>query len=185
VRALVARVVSQHEARLRIWPAAQLVHHAYRGGFLEHILQIARVGIMLAETYGADRDIVIAGALLHDIGKLQELSYETTTSYSREGNLLGHIAIGLVMVREAAQAIPDFPETLRTQIEHLVLSHHGSYEFGSPVEPMTVEAFILSAADELDAKINQVRQAISDDTGEGEFTGYQHRLGRILYKGGA
>jgi 3'-5' exoribonuclease len=183
LRALLERVVGEHEARLRIWPAAQVVHHAYRGGFLEHILQIARVATMLADAYQANRDIVIAGALLHDIGKLQELAYETATSYSREGNLLGHISLGLVMVRDASRAIPDFPPELLTRIEHIVLSHHGSMGFGSPVEPMTVEAFILSMADDLDAKVNQVRQAISEDTGEGEFTAYHSRLGRVFYKG--
>jgi 3'-5' exoribonuclease len=183
LRALLERVVGEHEAQLRIWPAAQLVHHAYRGGFLEHILQIARVATMLADAYQANRDVVIAGALLHDIGKLQELTYETATSYSREGNLLGHISLGLIMVRDASRVIPDFPPELLTRIEHIVLSHHGSMEFGSPVEPMTVEAFILSMADDLDAKVNQVRLAISEDTGEGEFTAYHSRLGRALYKG--
>lgn len=183
VRALLERLAATHESKLRIWPAAQLVHHAYRGGFLEHILQIARVAGQLADAYRANRDIVIAGAILHDIGKLQELSYEVATSYSREGNLIGHIGLGLIMVREATGAIPGFPEALRAQIEHIVLSHHGERELGSPVEPMTVEAFILSMADDLDAKINQIRQHLAEDTGEGEFTGYHHRLGRVLYKG--
>jgi len=183
VRALLERIAAAHEARLRVWPAAQLVHHAYRGGFLEHILQIARVASTLADAYQANRDIVIAGAILHDIGKLQELSYETATSYSREGNLIGHIALGLVMVREAAGAIPGFPDGLRAQIEHIVVSHHGSLEFGSPVEPMTIEALIMSMADDLDATINQIRQHLAEDTGEGEFTGYHHRLGRVFYKG--
>jgi 3'-5' exoribonuclease len=141
------------------------------------------VATALADAYQANRDVVIAGALLHDIGKLQELTYETATSYSREGNLLGHISLGLIMVRDASRAIPDFPPELLAQIEHIVLSHHGSMDFGSPVEPMTVEAFILSMADDLDAKINQVRQAITDDTGEGEFTAYHPRIGRVLYKG--
>ena len=111
------------------------------------------------------------------------MSYETATSYSREGNLIGHIALGLVMVRDAVTAIPDFPDALRTQIEHIVVSHHGSQEFGSPVEPATVEAFILSMVDDLDAKLNQIRQHIAEDTGDGEFTGFHHRLGRVLYKG--
>jgi 3'-5' exoribonuclease len=183
VRALLERLTSAHEAQLRVWPAAQLVHHAYRGGFLEHILQIARVGTLVADAYQANRDIVVAGAILHDIGKLQELSYETATSYSREGNLIGHIALGLVMVREAAAGIPGFPAALRSQVEHIVVSHHGSLEFGSPVQPMTIEAFILSMVDDLDAKMNQIRQAMAEDTGEGEFTGFHHRLGRVFFKG--
>jgi len=150
--ALLERMAREHEAQLRIWPAAQTIHHAYRGGYLEHVLQIARVAARLADAYGADPDMLTAGAVLHDIGKLQELSYDGATSYSRDGRLLGHIAIGLVMVREAARQIPDFPPALLTEIEHIVLSHHGSMDLGSPVEPMTIEAFILSAVDDLDAK---------------------------------
>jgi 3'-5' exoribonuclease len=183
VRQIVERIVAENEATLRIWPAAQTVHHAYRGGYLEHILQIARVVAMLADVYRADVDIVIAGALLHDIGKLQELHYDNATTYSREGYMLGHISLGMVIVRDAARAIAGFPQPLLTQIEHLVLSHHGSMEYGSPVEPMTVEAFILSMADDLDAKIHQVRSAVADDLGDGEFTGFHHRFGRVLYKG--
>ncbi len=183
VRALLERLAREHETKLRVWPAAQTVHHAYRGGFLEHVLKIAQVAEALADAYGANRDVVIAGAILHDIGKLQELQYDHATVYSREGNLVGHIALGLVMVQNAAAAVPGFPPALLAEIAHIVVSHHGSTEFGSPVEPMTVEAFILSMADDLDAKIHQVRQAIQDDTGDGEFTGYHPRLGRVLYKG--
>jgi 3'-5' exoribonuclease len=183
VRQLLERVVRDNEPRLRLWPAAQIVHHAYRGGFLEHVLAVARVALPVAEVYGANRDVVTAGAILHDIGKLQELDYDLSASYSREGNLVGHIALGLVMVRSATAAIEGFPELLRTQIEHLVVSHHGQKQFGSPVEPMTVEALILSAADDLDAKINQVRQALQDAETDGEFTAYHARLGRVLWKG--
>jgi 3'-5' exoribonuclease len=185
VKALLERIVSAHEARLRVWPAAQTLHHAYRGGFLEHVLQMAAVGGMLAKAYGADADLVFAGVVLHDIGKLQELDYDLSTRYSRDGRLIGHIVLGAAIVREAAQAIEGFPPGLLTQIEHLVLSHHGHLEYGSPVVPMTVEAFILSFADDLDARINMVRQAIRDDAGDGEFTGYHKRLDRVLWKGRA
>jgi 3'-5' exoribonuclease len=182
-RQLLERVVSSNEARLRVWPAAQSLHHAYRGGFLEHVLQMATVVDMLADVYQADRDTLLAGALLHDIGKLQELDYDLATSYSREGRLLGHITLGSTLVRDAAQGIEGFPPELLTGIQHLILSHHGCLEYGSPVTPMTVEAFILSSVDDLDAKINMVRQAIRDDTGDGEFTGYHSRLERAFWKG--
>lgn len=185
VKRLLQDVVAAHEAKLRVWPAAQTLHHAYRAGFLEHVLQMAAVGEMVAKAYGADADLVLAGVVLHDIGKLQELDYELATSYSREGRLIGHIVLGSAVVRDAALAIEGFPPALLTQIQHLVLSHHGCLEYGSPVVPMTVEAFILSFADELDSKINMVRQALSDDPGEGEFTGYHKRLERVLWKGPA
>jgi 3'-5' exoribonuclease len=183
VRQLLERVVADHEPRLRVWPAAMSVHHAYRSGFLEHVLKVTDVARALARAYGADVDVVTAGALLHDIGKLRELEYDTATTYTREGNLLGHITIGALLVREAAAAIPGFPEALRTHIEHLVLSHHGERELGSPVVPMTAEAFIVAMADDLDAKLNQVRRAIAADAGEGEFTPYHGRLDRKLWKG--
>jgi 3'-5' exoribonuclease len=183
IKALVERVAHTYEAQLRMWPAAQIIHHAYRGGFLEHILTMARVGLSLAREYGAEADLVVAGALLHDIGKLKELDYDTATSYSRDGRLVGHITLGVLMVRDAAGEIAGFPSDLLTEIEHLILSHHGSTDLGSPVEPMTVEAFILAMVDNLDATINQVRQAIQDDPGDAEFTTYHRRLGRVLWKG--
>jgi 3'-5' exoribonuclease len=183
LRELLERVTCASEARLRIWPAAQTLHHAYRAGFLEHVLKVAEVGDWLARTYHADADLVFAGAVLHDIGKLQELDYTFAASYSRDGRLMGHIALGTILVREAAAAMPGFPPLLLTQVEHLVLSHHGCLEFGSPVVPQTVEAFILSFADDLDAKVNMVRHAIQDDTGDAEFTGYHSRLERVLWKG--
>ena len=182
VRELLQRMMSQHADKLRIWPAAQTVHHAYRSGFLEHILSVARSALMLGASYAANKDLLTAGAILHDIGKLEELEYDRTTSYTREGNLVGHVALGVMMVRAAIAAVPDFPDILRTQIEHLIVSHHGRKEFGAPVEPMTIEAMILSAADDLDAKINQVTQAIAED-GDGEFTAYHQRLGRVLWRG--
>ena len=184
LRVLLNRIVLDNEAQLRIWPAAQQIHHAYRSGFLEHITKMAEVGRFLARAYNANEDLVLAGVVLHDIGKLQELSYESgATSYSRDGNLVGHIALGLMLVRESANSISGFPVELRAQLEHLIASHHGTREHGSPVEPKTVEAFIVAAVDELDATLNQVRRAIRDDVGEEEFTAWQKRLGRVLYKG--
>lgn len=182
VRELLTRITRDHEAKLRVWPAALTVHHAYRGGFLEHVLSVARVALMLGTAYGANKDLLTAGALLHDIGKLEELEFDRSTRYTREGNLVGHVTLGVVMVRAAMSGIPEFPDALRTHIEHLVVSHHGRREFGAPVEPMTVEAMILAAADDLDAKINQMQSALAEE-GEGEFTAYHARLGRILWRG--
>jgi 3'-5' exoribonuclease len=182
VQSLLRRIVADHGERLRIWPAAQTVHHAYRSGLLEHVLQVAKVAHGLALAYDADTDLVFAGALLHDIGKLFEIDYVRVGSYSFEGNLVGHIPLGLMLVREAAAGLPSLSMRTRTLIEHLVASHHGSHEFGSPVEPKTIEAFILAAADELDAKIHQVRRAVAEDGGDGEFTSYHRRLDRVLLK---
>lgn len=184
IRVLLNRVVSDHEAALREWPAAQTIHHAYRGGLLEHKLKMAETGRFLARAYEANEDLVLAGVLLHDIGKLQELQYEPgATSYTRDGNLVGHIGLGLILVRETINGISGFPDHLRAQLEHLIVSHHGTREHGSPVEPKTIEAFILSMVDELDTRIHQVRRAIRDDGGDEEFTAWHKRLGRVFYKG--
>jgi 3'-5' exoribonuclease len=184
IRVLLNRVVADHAAELKEWPAARQIHHAYRGGLLEHKLKMAQSARVLARAYDADEDLVFAGVMLHDIGKLQELRYEPGgASYTRDGNLIGHIALGLLLVREAIKAISGFPDDLRAHIEHLIVSHHGSREHGSPVEPKTVEAFILAAVDELDSRINQVRRAISEDQSGDEFTAWHKRLGRVLYKG--
>lgn len=183
LRVLLARIVTDHAEQLKIWPAAQSIHHAYRGGLLEHILKMAEVGRQVSRAYDANDNLVFAGIVLHDIGKLQELAYEAgSASYTRDGNLVGHIALGLMLVRETANGIAGFPLDLRAQVEHIVASHHGSKEHGSPVEPKTLEGFIVAAVDELDAKVNQVRRAITEDPTDGEFTAWSKRLGRVLYK---
>lgn len=184
LRVFLLRLLTDHEAALREWPAAQTVHHAYRGGLLEHVLSMATAGKALAAHYGAREDLLVAGAIIHDIGKLQELAYDNgAISYTRDGNLIGHIALGLVMVREAAKGVSGFPDDLRAELEHLVVSHHGARDKGSPVEPKSVEAFILSAVDDLDAKLHQVRSALGEGSAEAEFTGWHRRFGRVLYRG--
>jgi 3'-5' exoribonuclease len=186
IRVLLNRITADHEAELREWPAAQTIHHAYRGGLLEHKLKMAETGRFLARAYEVNEDIVLAGVLLHDIGKLQELRYEPgATGYTRDGNLVGHIGLGLIMVREAITSISGFPDDLRAQIEHLIVSHHGTRDHGSPVEPRTIEAFILAMVDELDTRIHQVRRAIREDASSEEFTAWHKRLGRVFYKGSA
>ena len=182
VRSLLVAIVDEHAERLRVWPAARRVHHAYRSGLLEHVLKIMDIAVFLADAYGARRDLVIAGALLHDIGKLEELTYGTTVDYSLAGTLVGHIVIGADMVRKAIARIPDFPAELALEIEHLILSHHGSKELGSPVSPVTVEALILATADDFDAKMHQVFRHIADDDSEGRFTTYHRNLERVFLK---
>lgn len=182
IRRLLERVLDRHGDRLRVWPAARQVHHAYRGGLLEHVLKIMEIGIGLGESYGLRRDVIIAGALLHDIGKLEELTYDPAIDYSVEGNLIGHIVIGARMLRDLARDDHELPADLVAELEHLILSHHGSKELGSPVKPMTPEAFVLAAADDLDAKLQQVRQHLSDDSSPGRFTVYHRYLERVLLK---
>jgi len=181
---LLADILMPREAKLRIWPAAVTVHHAYPGGLLDHILKVADTCEALGAAYGADRDLLFAGAVLHDIAKLDELTTGETTTYSRDGNLIGHVTLGVIVARESITRLEGFPDDLRAQLEHLIVSHHGSRQLGSPVEPMTIEALILSAADDLDAKIDQVRRHVADDEGEGEFTAFHPRLRRAFLKPG-
>ncbi len=168
-------------------PAAKGIHHAYIGGLLEHSLSVAKVADFLAQHYaGVDRSMLLAGALLHDIGKLQELQMDGgLVDYTVRGRLKGHLVIGSEMVAQAAGKIRDFPGELLEQLQHLILSHHGRQEFGSPAVPMTVEAFILSFLDDLDAKMNiteQLRRKM--DKAAMGWTDYQRSLERYLYLGG-
>lgn len=165
-------------------PAAKGIHHAYIGGLLEHTLSVAQIADLLSTHYqGIDRSLLLAGALLHDIGKLLELVIDRgVVNYTNKGRLKGHLVMGSEMVGEAAAEIEDFPEHRLEQMQHLILSHHGRQEFGSPVVPMTVEAFLLSFLDDLDAKMNvteQLRNKI--DGGEMEWTDYQRSLERFLF----
>lgn len=168
-------------------PAAKGIHHAYVGGLLEHSLSVARIADFLAIHYeGIDRCLLITGALLHDIGKLEELKLEKgLVDYTVAGRLKGHLVIGSEMVAREAGRIRDFPIELLEQVQHLILSHHGRQEFGSPSVPMTVEAFMLSFLDDLDAKMNiteQLRRKM--DSQEMGWTEYQRSLERFLYLGG-
>lgn len=182
LRNMLTALAAEWEPKLRIWPAARQVHHAYRGGLLEHILKIMEIGTLLADAYRLRRDLVIAGALLHDIGKLRELSYDIAADYTTEGNLIGHIVIGTEILREAVARHPGIPRLMAIELEHMILSHHGQKELGSPVTPMTPEAFVLAAADDLDAKMHQIRRHIATDATAGRFTAYHRHLGRVLLK---
>jgi 3'-5' exoribonuclease len=168
-------------------PAAKGIHHAYIGGLLEHSLSVAKIAVFLANHYeGVDRSLLLAGALLHDIGKLEELKMKNgLVEYTVQGRLKGHLVIGSEMVAQVAGNILDFPEELLEQLQHLILSHHGRQEFGSPTVPMTVEAFLISFLDDLDAKMNiteQLRRKMDNE--EKSWTDYQRSLERYLYLGG-
>lgn len=152
------------------YPAAVTVHHAYLGGLLFHSLSICSMALKVQEQYTyLSKDYLIAGSLLHDIGKTKELSSSKTPNYTTEGNLLGHISLGAMMVYEQGVKMGVDKEKLDVLV-HMILAHHGEYEFGSPKLPMTAEAYVLHTLDDLDAKLECLRAAY-DKTQEGEFTG--------------
>jgi 3'-5' exoribonuclease len=175
----------ENVARLyKIAPAAKTIHHACRGGLLEHVLSLCSLARLAARHYSdLDLDLLLTGAVLHDIGKLEELSYDRSFGYSTEGQLLGHIVLSLRLVGQNVDRIPNFPAKLRTLIEHLIISHHGELEFGSPKIPLFPEALLLHLLDNLDSKMNAMRTILKRDSrGEGEFTGWVASLERVLLR---
>jgi 3'-5' exoribonuclease len=170
--------------RYRRAPAAKQIHHAYLGGLLEHVLSLCALARLTAGHYeNLDCDLLVAGVVLHDIGKIYELNYERGFSYSNDGQLVGHIAIALRMVNEKLRGLPDFPPLLRSLVEHMILSHHGQLEFGSPKLPQFPEALLLHYIDDLDSKMACMRSLIERDRQvEGCFTTYNAALARPALK---
>src|SRR5579864_3445158 len=168
----------------RTAPAAKHVHHAYLGGLIEHVLSVCHLCQVAAAHYNfVDLDLLLTGAVLHDIGKVAELTYERSFGYSAEGQLLGHIVIGLRLLNEKLQRFPDFPAKLRVLVEHMIVSHHGELEFGSPKVPLFPEALLLHHLDNLDSKMECMRSMIARDRHvEGCWTGYNASLERSLLK---
>ena len=170
--------------RFKQAPAAKSLHHAWLGGLLEHTLSLCKLCRLVSQHYeGLDYDLLLTGAVLHDIGKTQELSYARSFSYTSEGQLLGHMILELDLVNQKIAQIEEFPAELKMLIQHMIISHHGEYEFGSPKLPMFPEALVLHCLDNLDSKLEAMRMVLKSDPNiEGEWTGYNHMFGRPLFK---
>lgn len=171
-------------------PAGVRVHHAYVGGLLEHVVTLLDAADRLAPLYPAlDRDLLLMGVFLHDAGKVRELSYGRGFAYTDEGQLVGHLIIGVEMLNEKAAQVPDltgepFPAELLLRLKHMIVSHHGSYEFGSPKLPMTPEAIALHYLDNFDAKVHSFTRDIGEDRNAGTaWTPFNQALQRRLFKG--
>jgi 3'-5' exoribonuclease len=186
IKALLEKIFADETIALafRTAPAAKSVHHAWLGGLIEHVLSLCHLAKFTAAHYpGIDFDLLLAGVLLHDIGKIRELTYARGFGYSTEGQLLGHITIGVQMVDEKMRSLPDFPGTLRDLLLHMILSHHGEMEFGSPKVPMFAEAMLLHQLDNLDSKMELMRGLVEKDRlVAGEWTGYSAPLERSVLK---
>jgi 3'-5' exoribonuclease len=165
-------------------PAAKAMHHVYLGGLLEHSLAVADLAEDICDRYpDVHRDLLITGALLHDVGKVAELRYERSFDYTDEGKLLGHIVMGVEMVEEKVRTLADFPRTTTVLLKHLLLSHHGQYEYGSPKRPKTMEAVILHFLDDLDSKINGVRTHMEKEPeSTSAWTSYHRLYDRYFFK---
>ncbi len=168
--------------RYRNAPAAKTLHHAYIGGLLDHVVSLFRSCDLISRNYPqVNRDLLLTGAFLHDIGKIQELTYNRAFSYSTRGQLLGHMIIELEMLQAKLAQLPGFPEELKILLEHMIISHHGQYDFGSPKLPMFPEALMLHYLDDLDSKMEAMRAHFEREAElEGPWTSYNASLGRPL-----
>jgi 3'-5' exoribonuclease len=181
MRRLAAETLAIHGKSLREHPAAKAMHHAYRGGLLEHVVSMAELALLVCRHYQElDRDLMLLGVLFHDLGKLRELGAMPANDYTLEGRLVGHVVIGRDLLIERCAAIEGFPDDLRLLLEHMVLSHQGKKEFASPVEPMTPEALALHFVDDLDSKINQLRASREAAAATSPMQ-FHRGLGRYVY----
>jgi 3'-5' exoribonuclease len=166
-------------------PAAKGLHHHYIGGLLEHTLSVTRLLSAAAEHYqNLNRDLMLTGGILHDVGKIYELSFKKLIDYTDKGRLIGHIVLGVELIDSKIPMIEDFPESLALELRHILLSHHGVLEYGSPKRPKTLEAVIINMMDDLDAKVNAFREFIDvspDDNSN--WTPYHRLFERFIYKG--
>jgi 3'-5' exoribonuclease len=166
-------------------PAAKSMHHSYIGGLLDHVLSLCGLVKKAAGHYrDIDIDLAVTGAILHDIGKIYELSYDKVFDYTDEGRFLGHITIGIEMIEKEIAKIPDFPKRLSVLLKHMLLSHHGYLEFGSPKRPQTIEAVILYYCDDLDSKVQSMQALIEKERDtDSNWTSYHRLYERYIYKG--
>jgi 3'-5' exoribonuclease len=169
--------------RFKRAPGAKKMHHAYLGGLLEHTLSMTLLVDAVAAHYsGIDMEVLLSGTILHDIGKTREFDYEYRIDYSDEGKLLTHIVIGCGMLEEKIRQLPDFPPEKAMLLKHMIVSHHGSREFGSPEPPKTLEAVLLNHIDDIDAKMNGLREFIAKEDPRENWTSYNPMLRRQLFR---
>jgi len=184
LRKLLEHIILDHDVisgAITSHSAAKNMHHNYLGGLLEHIVSVAEICDFMSGRYKhVDRDILITTAILHDIAKIFELSPMPASSYTDDGQMLGHLYMGAELISHECAKIPGFPHTLESLLKHSILAHHGEYEFGSPKLPATIEAFILHAADNMDAKIKVYEEALAADSTPGPWIGFHKLLGRYL-----
>lgn len=165
-------------------PAAVRIHHNYLGGLLEHTLDVVKACDSITRVYTfINRDLLITGAILHDVGKIKSYRYDRAIDHSTEGRLVGHIVFGWEMVNEKIDIIPEFPKELRLLLSHIILAHHGRLEWGSPVIPQTLEALVLHHIDNLDAYIKRFRDAEKERKANTKWSQYQKSLERFIYLG--
>jgi 3'-5' exoribonuclease len=187
LKTLLQRIFANDDFKERFMrsPAARVWHHSYLGGLAQHVRDMARIAERSAEVYPEiDRDLLITGVLVHDLGKVEELQVTNRIDYSDSGRLLGHIVLGFQAIDGHIREIEGFPTELALKLKHMILSHHGSQEHGSPIVPMTPEAILLHYIDNLDAQVRGTLQTLDRDAGHfGKWTEYVKMLDRFIYRG--
>ena len=168
--------------RLKIWQAGKSIHHAYQSGLLEHILSCATLGVQLSPDYKVNTSYVVAGCILHDLCKIYELTEGPVVDYTEEGKLVGHLVKGLEIVDHFAGKMKHFPYNMKMHLKHILLAHHGEYEYGSPKIPNTSEAFLVHLIDLMDSKMSSLEQVKKNDNNTGHWSGFVKHLDRIVYK---
>lgn len=184
IRELLNHVLNDQEIsrRLKLWPAGKSIHHAYQSGLLEHILSCAELAVTLSRHYQVNENYVVAGAILHDLCKIFELSDGPNVEYTEEGKLVGHLVKGLEIVDKFASQIPHFPSGMKMHLKHILLSHHGEYAYGSPKIPQTSEAYLVHLIDLMDSKMNSMEMVKKNDSQSGNWSGFVKHMDRIVYK---
>jgi 3'-5' exoribonuclease len=185
LKQLLAAVIEDPEIvpRLKRAPAGKSMHHACIGGLLEHIVSLCGLCRLIAPHYPeVDADLLLTGAVLHDIGKVEELTYQRAFGYTNEGLLVGHIVSGTEIVGRKMDAIEGFPPSLKTLVKHIILSHHGEYQFGSPVLPKFPEAVLFHYLDQIDSKLSAMKETLASADGEAEWSARNAALGRPLLR---
>lgn len=168
--------------RLKTWQAGKTIHHAYESGLLEHILSCSKLGVFLSDFYQVNKSYVLAGCILHDLCKVYELTEGPNVEYTDEGKLVGHLVKGVELLEFYSTKIKNFPYPQKIHLKHILLSHHGEYEFGSPKIPQTKEAYLVHLIDLLDSKMNAMDSAVRTDSQTGKWTNYIKHLDRVVYK---
>jgi len=170
LKALISKIYKDNADLIKLHPASMKLHHAWRGGYLEHVLSMAKIAVQLGQHYQVDQDLLLTGILLHDIGKIRELNPAQQPGYTDSGKLIGHIVMGRDIALEVMARIDGFPMELRLKVEHMILSHQGKYEWQSPKQPKFPEALLLHYIDELDVRMAMMEEVIDKDNQSGAWT---------------
>lgn len=184
IRDLLQNVITDGEIarRLKTWQAGKSIHHAYKSGLLEHILSCTELALLLSPHYHVNPNYVVAGSILHDLCKIYELTDGINVEYTEEGKLVGHLVKGLEIVDRFSYRIKNFPHYTKMHLKHILLSHHGEYEYGSPKIPQTSEAFLVHLIDLMDSKMGSLEIVKKTDSQTGHWSGFVKHLDRIVYK---